>query len=125
MEFWESLDVARGWVSLDRAKVTGDLNLALWTQVFEVLVPEDHDFALGNEQRELIKPFDIQLRYLDAMDLGTNVGAQDFGCGVFQKIWLGGIGAKSRISVFEQLGRGKFLVFVVVRIVGGIRRLGL
>ncbi len=59
-------------VDVQRAKVAAELLLLLKANVLEVLVAEDDDAALGDEQGELVTLLVVELRELQAADLGAD-----------------------------------------------------
>lgn len=63
-------------MNVQRPKVPPKLLLLLNTNVFEVLVPEDHDATLGNEKGQLVLLEVVELRELQAADLSTNDGSE-------------------------------------------------
>jgi len=73
MEFWETLDVTRGRMALNRPKVVRDLDLTLGAQIFEVLVTENDQFPLSSIQCQLVQAGLRQLRDLNPMNLSAYV----------------------------------------------------
>lgn len=96
---------------MQAAKVPAELLLLLRANVLEVLVPEDHHAALGDEQGELVLLRVGQLRELEARDLGSHarrqLGGLHAGVALAQKIGLCGIGIQTTVSEAEQLGTGE------------------
>jgi hypothetical protein len=54
MDLWISLWGSTGWVNMMSAKVSSEIERFFNWQASKILVSESHDFALGNEESELV-----------------------------------------------------------------------
>lgn len=81
--------------------VPRNFNLTIRPDIFEILVAEEQYFPLSSIERELVKAFFAQGRYLNASDLSAKVRAdvRDLGIGV-QKVGLCRVGPCAGISEF-------------------------
>lgn len=101
VELGISLHVSGRRVSLDRTEVLGELDLSVWTNIFEVLVAEDNDLALSDVKSELVQTFLRQVSELDARDLSTEIGANISGGSVgSEEMGLLRISTKAGVGVF-------------------------
>lgn len=63
-------------MDMQRSKIPPKFLLFLNPNVLKVLVPEDHHTPLGNEQRQLVLLEVVELRELQAADLGADDGRE-------------------------------------------------
>jgi len=98
--------------------------LFLDTDVFEVLVTEDDDTALGDEEGKLVLLDVAQLGELQAADLGADdgreLGCLDGGVRWREEVGLGLVGDEAAVVELEGLEGRELGLFVVDREVGGV-----
>lgn len=98
-------------------KVRGKLLLLLWSNVFKVLVAEDHDAALRYKQGEFVLLGIRELRQLGAVDLGANPRGEARQCyaGMVDEVRLGLVCFEAAVCEVERLCGWKDCRFIVHR----------
>lgn len=93
------------------SEIAAEVQSLLDREISEVLVPEGDDFALSDEQRQLVSAGRAETAQLHAADLGAYAGGQvAAGGGAGKEIGEGGISGQAVLGVGEGLQWCVFLV---------------
>lgn len=122
MEFRVSFHVPRRRMPLNWSEMTSNVDLTLWSEVLEILVPEQYNLALRHKQCELVEAFLAEFRDLSAFHLRAEVWAEVFRRNACrQQVRLCGVSTKSWVAELKDLRRREFLVDIKVRVIKWIR----
>lgn len=106
-------------MDVERAKVPCKGLLLLNADVLEVLVPEHDDAALGQQERKLVLLEVVQLRELQAADLGadsrSNLGHLEVGVARGEQVGLLLVGEQAAVDKVERLQRRERGLLIVDR----------
>lgn len=90
-------------------------------EVSEILIPEGNDFALGDEECELVFSGLVQFAELDACDFGSDAWCEFLDLASFwEEIFEGRIGVFAVVYVREWFPSGIFLAMIPSWEVGGV-----